>query len=170
MFTLNVENEFMEMGVGLHFDFEELCKWINYQFFLLSCKMYFLVSKLAQRRTITALTDLLPLHTYIINKDNRCTYRGGKVIQGSVSLPFCMPGPPCDGRASFVPFCLMVLQSTVSCPTSVGLLSTSTFLPCSLFLFRIVSPGFWFWSFPWWLLSSLSFFLLSAACSKGVPW
>lgn len=110
-----------------------------------SCKIYFLVSKPAHQRTITALTDLLPLHTCIINKDYRCPYRGGKVIQGSVSLEFCLPGLPCDGCAFYIPCCTSVLQSTVSRPTCVRFLSTSYILNCSSpFLFHVVSSGSWF--------------------------
>lgn len=108
------------MGVDLHLILMNCRSESTASSFFLSFKMYFLVCKPALQRTVTALTDLLPLHTYIINKK----YRGGKITQGSVSLQFCVPGLSCNGCASSIPLCCRVLQSTVSCPTSLCLLSS----------------------------------------------
>lgn len=120
---------------------------VNQLSILLSCKQYFLVSRPAQQKTITALTDLLPLHTYIINEDYRCTYRDEKVTEGSVPYSsVCQLFPGMDVLLPYLSvsqYCRALCHAPFLCicflpPTFFTLFSSLYFPRCFILLLVLI--------------------------------
>lgn len=121
---------------------------------------------LSRQRTITALTDLLPLHTYIINEDYRCTYRGEKVTEGSVPYSsVCQLFPGMDVLLTYLSvsqYCRALCHAPLLCicflpPTFFTLFSSLYFPHCFILLLVLI--------FLFCLVAAFFSFLFCSKCS-----